>query len=544
MIAIIDFGGQYVQNIRRCFLELGYRAEIFSPESIPENVDGVVLSGGPASVYEGEAPRVSGGILELGVPVLGICYGHQLLAQMLGGKVERGRGEYGFAELEMVKRDPIFKGFSNREICWMSHRDCVTKTPGEVLARTEKTQIAAFRFGKIYGVQFHPEVSHTPKGYVLLRNFAKLCRAERISWSVRKFLKEKEGEIKKIKGKVLVAVSGGVDSATLLFFARRLMGRRVVGLHIDTGFMRKGESRWVGKKLGVNVVDRKKIFLKALEGVRNYDERRRIIGELFVREFEKFARRMGIDHFMQGTIAPDVIESTRGSSKGKGCIKLHHNVGGMPESVSLNVIEPFRELFKYQVRELARFLGVPPEIRKRQPFPGPGLACRITCEITPERIELLREVTEVVERELSRYGADQYFAALASAEIEKEECEDYRIIVLRDRAVGVKGDERVLGSIAFVEIPEIERKRWVELLKLQGKLTEGDVVRVVALLHEGEGEHSLILRAVNTRDFMTAIPARVNFKHLKTLARKLGDYGMRFVGYEITTKPPATIELI
>lgn len=557
MIAIIDFGGQYVQNIRRVLMEKGFEARIVSCKVKVERLteyDGIILSGGPYSLTLKEAPRIDRKILELGIPILGICYGHQLLGEMLGGKVVRGKGEYGFTEIKIRKKDKIFEGWKRKEICWMSHSDQVIGINCTILASTPKTQIASFRFEHVYGVQFHPEVMHTPKGHLLLENFAEICGCERKPFDPRIFVERALRELReRVRGKAVLAVSGGVDSTTLAFLSKKALGDRVLLVHIDTGLMRKNESKNIVEELSKyhsNIIFLKKNreFLKALKGVEDGERKRKIIGELFVRFFEDVAKEKGAEWLIQGTIAPDVIESTRGSSKTRGRhggkIKTHHNVGGLPKDMRLKVVEPFRELFKYQVKEVAEFLGVPEEFRKRQPFPGPGLACRISGEVNEEKLEMLKDITEIVEGELERYNPSQYFAILVNGSFSWERIKGRKVFVLKDKAVGVKGDERVVGDIVGVLI---RKGPWIRLLKLQSELTSDTNICRVFITHfrPKKGKFGVIIRAVDTKDFMTAIPTKINLDHLKRIERKLlRKFDLAFSGYEITTKPPATIELI
>lgn len=551
MLAILDFGGQYVENIRRCFLEMGVDAKIVPWNTKASEIKwatGVVLSGGPYSVYQKNAPLPDKNIFSLGIPILGLCYGHQSMAHILGGKVEKGAiGEYGFAEL-LMENDKIFSGLKKREICWMSHGDVVSVLPKgfKPIASSAESKIAAFRNGKMYGLQFHPEVGHTPKGSKILGNFAKLCGMKKSAWSARQFLKSSKKDSK--IGDSIIAVSGGVDSTVAAVLAKRLL-KKVHLIHVDTGLMRKNESETVVsllKNAGVEaeLVDAKEIFIEGLKGVTNPDKKRKIIGKLFIDVFERFSMEKGAKCLIQGTIAPDVIESTRGDAKLKGgahggAIKLHHNVGGLPERMNLKVYEPLRNLFKHQVRALGRELEIPKGLIERQPFPGPGLATRITGEVTREKLNLLREATHIAEKHLSKSNPSQYFAALVNSRGKQTG----GIWMLNDTFVGVKGDERLLGKGAVIK----SRESWVKLMRLQASITgeQKDVCRVFLLVGGKPGVgFGIILRAVDTQDFMTASPTQISRERLKKCAKQIMHLGVSFVAYEITTKPPATIEII
>lgn len=562
-IAILDFGGQYVENIRRCFLELGIDASIYpwdAKASELKGAVGIVFSGGPYSVYQKKAPLPDKKIFSLGKPILGLCYGHQSIAHLSGGRVEKGAvGEYGFSEIELDTWDRLFRGLEKKEICWMSHGDAVSSLPKgfQVIASSPESKIAAFRRGNLYGLQFHPEVSHTPKGARILGNFASLCGLGKGSWDVKGFIDEVDRAAARIDGKVLIAASGGVDSTVAAFLCQRALGKRLYPVHVDSGLMRKGESRKVIESLGshgldVELVDAKKRFLRALKGALTSDSKRKAIGKTFIDVFDEVARRENIDHLIQGTIAPDVIESSRGKSKTHrkahgGSIKLHHNVGGLPKAMKLKVFEPLRPLFKHQVRLLGKGLRVPRYLLERQPFPGPGLATRVSGEVTGKKLELLRDLTEVVERELAIYTPAQYFAAL----VEGKTMDNVAIRapvndawILRDRFVGVKGDERLDGKGIVIDSYPMP---WLGMLKLQSRITglHKDVCRVFWLLSGEPGKSGAILRAVDSTDFMTASPTKVDFEHLERIGEEIvRKFRLGFAAYEITTKPPSTIEII
>jgi len=584
-IAVLDFGGQYVRNIERTLLEKGVSVEIVDYKVstrllLRRGVKGVILSGGPYSVYDENPPTCDPQLFRLGIPILGLCYGHQLIAHLHGGLVKKGRrGEYGFSELSLDNRNPLFHGLSSKEICWMSHGDVVETPPKgfKVIASTPESEVAAYTLeNRIYGLQFHPEVSHTPNGHVILENFAfKICGCARFEWDIERFTFEAVEKVKKALGnaRAVIAVSGGVDSSTAALLASKAIGRNLTAVHIDHGLMREGESVEVVsllKKLGLNLVfvDASERFLSALEGVCESDKKRLIIGKLFIEEFEKVAREVGAEWLIQGTIAPDVIESTRGEARRTdrghgGLIKIHHNVAGLPSGMKLKLMEPLSQLFKYQVRSLARKLGLPAHISERQPFPGPGLACRIAGPVTAEKVTLLRKVNVKVEEELERYKPSQYFAMLVnnlkagesklSASIAEKHLETHvKAYVLQDESVGVKGDSRVLGRIITLEPEDCgswSSTSWINILRMQNEVTGSiaEVCRVVAsLAWRDGGKYGVIARAVDTLDYMTAIPTRVDFARLSRLGESLLNHHeeLGFFGFEVTTKPAATIELI
>ena len=547
MIAIIDFHGQYVHVIRNRLAELGVETinvkKFEELEKIP-NLKGIILSGGPYSVYEKKAKKIDKRIFDLKVPILGICYGHQLIAYLLGGEVKKGTPEFGFT-LFYPKEDVLFEGLGREEIVWMSHRDAVFSIPGgEIIGSTEKCKIAAFRVGEnIYGVQFHPEVSHTINGDIIFKNFAfKICGEEPKKWDVRQYIDQITEELRRtVKGPAILALSGGVDSTTCAALAQKA-GVDVHIVYIDHGFMRY-EDEWVKDTdlFDVTYIDASKTFFEAVKDVLDPDERRRIIGKLFIEFFEKEARKIGAKYLIQGTIAPDVIESTRGDDvSGPGFIKLHHNVGGLPEKLGMKVVEPLRPLFKYQVRILAKELELPDFIVNRQPFPGPGLAIRILGKITQQRLKTLKEITDVVSKTLGKYNYSQYFASLIPnrGNFAKK---GFLFDVL---TIGVKGDSRVFGKILGIDVDDT----YFNLLKLQSHLTSlyPEITRVVTRItgNYGKGD-AVIIRAVLTKDFMTATPANVPRKDLEKIAEiAMQQKIVKYVGYEITTKPPSTIELI
>jgi GMP synthase (glutamine-hydrolysing) len=584
-LAVLDFGGQYVENIKRILLEKGVNAEIIdynTPFSkiVETGVKGVILSGGPYSVYDDNHPICDPELLKAKIPLLGLCYGHQLIAHLTGGTVRKGRrGEYGFSELHLDDSNILFQGLSSKEICWMSHGDIVEELPEKfkVIASTRESEVAAFSLGKyFFGLQFHPEVSHTPKGHIILENFAfNVCGCSKKSWDIKDFIIKAVGQIIKASknDRAIIAVSGGVDSSSAALLSAKAIGNKLVAVHIDHGLMRKDESSKVVSllnKLGLNIyfIDATKKFLSELKGLDKSDKKRLVIGRLFIKEFEKVAREVGALWLIQGTIAPDVIESTRGETRRKdrghgGLIKIHHNVAGLPSGMKIKLIEPLSQLFKYQVRLLAKELGLPAYMADRQPFPGPGLACRVAGPLTKDKVNLLREINIEVEAELERYNPSQYFAMLvntAEAYTSPLGCEiaakylkkNVEAHVLQDESIGVKGDQRVIGKVMVLDAngskPWISTS-WVEILRMQTEITGSlpEVCRVVALLtQKNRGKYGVIARAVNTLDYMTAIPTQVDFQRLSQLGESILDsYNeASFFGFEVTTKPAATIELI
>ncbi len=503
-VVVLDFGGQYTQLIARRVRECHVFCEIL-PYSTPLDVlrahapKGIILSGGPASVYEPNAPRVEPALFETGIPLLGICYGHQLMAQMLGGEVQpAAHREYGRTHLRVQHTEPLFVGLERELVCWMSHGDQVVQPPHDftILATTENTPIAAMgnHQRRLYGVQFHPEVAHTPFGKQLLQNFLFRVCGCRGDWTPANFIEESIRAIREQVGsaRVLCAVSGGVDSCTVAALIQRAIGEQLTCIFVDHGLLRKGEAEEVQELFTRHFptrlifVDARERFLQRLRGITDPEEKRKVIGEEFVRVFEEHADEIGDCRFLaQGTLYPDVIESgTPIAAK----IKTHHNVGGLPPWMRLQVLEPLRYLFKDEVRAVAETLGLPERIVWRQPFPGPGLAVRIVGEITPERLETVREADAILNEELMRAGWHrkiwQAFAVLPAI-----------------RSTGVMGDQRTY-------------------------------------------QHPIVLRVVQSEDAMTAEPAELPWELLRHIANRIVNEvpGVNRVLYDLSSKPPATIE--
>ena len=507
-VAVLDFGAQYSQLIARCVRECSVYCELrpgdISPERLrQEGFSAVILSGGPASVYGEGAPQAHPDLWAAGLPILGICYGQQLLAAALGGRVERApQAEYGRSEMEVIAAEGVLADFPQTTSVWMSHGDLVLAPPPgfSVLATTTGTPVAAMgnQTLGIYGVQFHPEVAHTPLGQQVLRNFLFAVCHLRGGWTMDDYADRAVAGVREQcgGGSAIAALSGGVDSAVATAVVHRALGGRLTAIFVDHGLQRLGEAEEVVSAFAAAFPDLRLIhvraqerFLAALRGVVDPERKRRIIGEEFIRVFEEEAGRLGpVDFLVQGTIYPDVIESGGGVSAKAATIKTHHNVGGLPERMRLHLVEPLRQLFKDEVRALGAELGLPPALLWRQPFPGPGLAIRILGEVTAERLDLLRRADAIVREELTPHGLGreiwQAFAVLPGA-----------------RTVGVMGDERTYGELVAV-------------------------------------------RAVASRDAMTADWARLPHEVLARMSARIVNEvpGVNRVAYDITSKPPATIE--
>ncbi len=513
IIVILDFGSQYSELIARRIRETQVYSEVLSYRTTAEqlrqiNPKGIILSGGPSSVYDPGAPLSDPEIWNLGIPVLGVCYGMQLMVQQLGGEVTRAkRAEYGKASLVIDDPTDLLTNVEDRSTMWMSHGDSCQALPTgfETLAHTENTPCAAIAAHekKLYGVQFHPEVVHSVGGLALIRNFVyHICDCEP-TWTTAAFVEESIREIRARVGekRVLLALSGGVDSSTLAFLLHKAIGDQLTCMFIDQGFMRKEEPERLVKlfkeqfHIPVEYVMARDRFLAQVKGITDPEEKRRRIGHEFIQVFEEESRRLGpFDYLAQGTLYPDVIESADTNVDPKSGervavkIKSHHNVGGLPKDLRFKLVEPLRKLFKDEVRKVGRSIGLPEEIVRRQPFPGPGLAIRIIGEVTTERLNILRDADFVVRNEISQQGMyHDFWQAFA--------------VLLPVRSVGVMGDKRTYA-------------------------------------------YPIVLRLINSEDGMTADWSRVPYDLLETISNRIVNEvkGVNRVVYDITSKPPGTIE--
>ena len=511
-IPILDFGSQYAQLIARRVREAGVYSELVRPTiTVDElrrmNPKGIILSGGPSSVYEANAPRCDPAIFDIGVPVLGICYGMQLGAQILGGDVRPAKArEYGRAKLTVTATadgtvDPLVRGLPAETTVWMSHGDQVQELPADFvpLATTPTCPYAAAKHSTrpFYGVQFHPEVTHTPRGAQLFRNFLfDICHCDG-SWTMGNFV---EREVQRVRDQVgtatvICGLSGGVDSSVTAALLHKAIGKQLVCIFVDNGLLRKGERLLVEStfgehfKIDLRTADATGQFLTSLADVTDPQQKRKIIGREFIEAFKREATTIPDARFLaQGTLYPDVIESGHGYAGTAANIKLHHNVGGLPEQLGFDLVEPLRELFKDEVRQLGEVLGLPEAIVWRHPFPGPGLAVRVIGAVTPERLRVLRDADEIVLEELVANNLYRKTAQVFA-------------VLLPIGTVGVMGDSRSYDSV-------------------------------------------IAIRAVESRDFMTADWARIPFDVLATMSNRIINEvrGVNRVVYDISSKPPATIE--
>ncbi len=507
-ILVLDFGGQYCHLIGRRIRENGVYSEIvpydISPEEVKAlnqklNVKGLILSGGPSSVYEPNAPKINPRILEMNLPILGLCYGHQLLAQLTNGKVEPAAcKEYGTTQVAIDKPVGVLEGLNEKEKVWMSHGDTVFSLPPEFeeLAHTESCPVAAFRHKDkpIYGLQWHPEVIHTKNGARMLHNFIfQVCKCQP-NWQMEDLIDKMVAEIQSEIGgnKAIIGLSGGIDSSVATALAAQALGDRLTAVFVDHGFMREGEPEAICKtfqKLPINFVmaNTQDRFMRKLKGVTDPELKRKAIGEEFIRVFEEIAEKSGAQYLLQGTIYPDRIES--GYRKNSELIKTHHNVAGIPKNIKFKkIVEPLRDLYKDEVRKVAKMLGLPKELVNRQPFPGPGLAVRIIGELTPEKVSITKKADAIVRQEIKKNGLGeslwQYFAVLTDT-----------------KATGVKGDSRAYGYVVAV-------------------------------------------RAMESQEAMTANFAQIPYSVLEKISTRISNEipQVTRVVYDITHKPPATIE--
>jgi GMP synthase (glutamine-hydrolysing) len=507
-ILVLDFGGQYCHLIGRRIREHGVFSEIVPHDITPDeiralnkkfNVRGLILSGGPSSVYEPNAPQIHSEILNMDLPVLGLCYGHQLIAQLVNGKVKPATcREYGIAEVSIDKPVGVLNGLGNKEKVWMSHGDTVFALPPEyeTLAHTESCPIAAYRHKKkpIYGLQWHPEVIHTKNGAHMLQNFIfEVCKCE-ANWRMEDLIEKMIKEIKSDVGEAtaIIGLSGGIDSSVATALAAEALGDKLTAVFVDHGFMREGEPEAIRdtfQKYSINfiVANAQQRFMEKLRGIADPERKRKVIGEEFIRVFEEEAKKSGAEYLLQGTIYPDRIES--GFRKNSNVIKSHHNVAGLPSKISFKkIVEPLRDLYKDEVRKVAVMLNLPREIVNRQPFPGPGLAVRIIGELTEEKVNITKKADAIVREEIEKSCVAenlwQYFAVLTDT-----------------KATGVKGDARAYGYVVAV-------------------------------------------RAAESREAMTANFAQIPYPVLEKISTRIANEipDVTRVVYDITHKPPATIE--
>ena len=503
-IIILDFGSQYNQLIARRIRELGVYSEVvpfnISLEEILEKKPaGIILSGGPSSVNAEDAHLVDENIFETGIPVLGICYGMQLTAHLLGGKVKKGtKGEYGKANFEITKSNSVLSGISRNSTVWMSHFDEVENVPEgfEISGKSDVVAAMANEKKNIFTLQFHPEVSHTEEGAKMIENFVfNVCKADK-NWKLTNYIEKTVSEIREKVGndQVILGLSGGVDSSVAAVLIHKAIGDQLTCIFVDTGLLRKNEGKKVMENYGehfkmkIIMVESSERFLSKLSGISDPEQKRKIIGNEFVHVFDEESHKLeGVKFLAQGTIYPDVIESQ--SVKGPSAvIKSHHNVGGLPEEMKLQLLEPLRELFKDEVRKVGEELGIPHHLVHRHPFPGPGLGIRILGEVDEEKVKILQEADDIFIEEL--YKNNLY-----------EKVSQAFVVLLPVKSVGVMGDERTY-------------------------------------------EYTAAVRSANTTDFMTATWSRLPYEFLDTVSSRIINEvrGINRVVYDISSKPPATIE--
>ncbi|OGE37955.1 glutamine-hydrolyzing GMP synthase [Candidatus Daviesbacteria bacterium RIFCSPLOWO2_01_FULL_39_12] len=504
MVTLVDFGSQTAHLISRRIRELGGICEIINSDNALEKIkksqtDGIIFSGGPASVYEKDSPTIDKKIFELGIPILGICYGQQLMCHLLGGRVKPGeKKEYGPAELRVQViggSGQLTKDVPSRITVWMSHGDEVVKIPAGFkrygITKTIPHAVIADEKRKIYGIQFHPEVVHTEYGMKFLENFLKICgMTPKKSEIDKKFVDSLIKDIADSLGneKAICALSGGVDSSVAALLVHKAVGKSLISIYVDSGLMRQGETDTLrevfGKyyKMDIQIIDAKKEFLKALKGITDPEQKRKVIGKIFIEVFEKEAKEIKAKFLVQGTIYPDVIESA--GTKHAQNIKSHHNVGGLPENMNLFLIEPLRNFYKDEVRIIGEILGLPKSITQRQPFPGPGLAVRIIGEVTAEKLKILRKADAIVQEGLKDIKLWQAFAVFTGI-----------------KTTGVRGDQRAYGE-------------------------------------------TIAIRAIEAKDAMSANFAHLPYEVLEKISVRIVTEvpEVNRVVYDITTKPPATME--
>lgn len=499
MIYVLDYGSQYSHLITRRIRELGVYAELV-PHNIPllklQTAEGIILSGGPQNLSKSRSLRIDRKVFELGLPILGICYGMQLTAYELGGRVKAGKNrEYGPTEIKIVKKSPLFLGLSPKQMTWMSHGDQVVKLPKGFVSLASSQNCSCVAIAnekkKIYGLQFHAEVIHTKNGKRILENFLKIAKAKR-NWSMKDFVTKEVAKIKNLVGdrRAICALSGGIDSIVAATMVEKAIGVKLTCIFVDTGLMREIDLFDIKKlksRFRLKIVKAQNEFLTALHGVTDPEKKRKIIGHLFIKVFKQEAHRLKkISFLVQGTLYTDAVTSGVSIGKSASVIKSHHNVGGLPKHLGFTLIEPLRELYKDEVRQIGRNIGLPETLTERQPFPGPGLAVRIIGEVTKDKLAMLRKADEIVRKEISqsKQTVEQYFAVLPDV-----------------KSVGVQGDARTYG-------------------------------------------YPIIVRAITTKDFMTAHWAKLPHSVLETISTRITNEipGINRVVYDITSKPPGTVE--
>jgi GMP synthase (glutamine-hydrolysing) len=507
MIVIIDFGSQFNQLIARRVRECRVYCQIEPPTVTVEEIralapEGIILSGGPASIYEKNSPRVDAGIFNLGIPVLGICYGMHFMVDALGGKVKKAaKREYGFASLSAKAQQDLFTGIGSETVTWMSHGDSIESLPKgfSITASTANTPMAAMANPqkKFFGVQFHPEVEHTVKGRRIIRNFLfEICGCNP-SWTMKSFARDTIAQIRETVGgkKVILGLSGGVDSSVTALLIHQAIGKHLTCIFVDNGLLRKDEATQLKQKLkshldiNIRFVNAASRFIKALSKVSDPERKRKIIGKIFMDVFEAEARKIkDADFLAQGTLYPDIIESRSAFGGPTAVIKSHHNVGGLPKKMKLKLVEPLKYLFKDEVRKLGKTLGLDEDLVWRQPFPGPGLAIRVIGEITKQRLDVLRNVDAVLQEEIRSSG---YYRKVWQS----------FAVLLPIKSVGIMGDGRTYENIVAI-------------------------------------------RAVTSKDAMTADWAKLPHKLLGTISNRIINEvrGVNRVVYDISSKPPSTIE--